>query len=69
MQGFSLESAEIFMAGPFVGLITGIHELQSISPTQFNGHGFLIRDNTKEYTQAQEGPLCHCKVLKCQYGQ
>ena len=24
----------------------------------FNGHGFLIRDNNRHYTELQEGPLC-----------
>ena len=26
--------------------------------TQFNGHGFLIRDYIRDYTKLQEGPLC-----------
>ena len=28
-----------------------VYELQSMFPTQFNGHGFLIRDYTRDYTK------------------
>ena len=35
------------------------YEQQSIFPTQFNGHGFHIRDYTKGYTDLQEGPYVH----------
>ena len=35
----------------------GIYELLSIFPTQFNGHGFLIREYIRDYTKLQEGPL------------
>ena len=34
------------------------YELQSEKPTQFNGHGFLIRDYIRDCTKLQEGPLC-----------
>ena len=33
------------------------HELQPIFPTQLNGHGFLVRDYSRDDTQVQEGPL------------
>ena len=34
-----------------------MHELQSLFPTQFNGHGFRIRDERKDYAELAEGPL------------
>ena len=39
---------------------TIILELQSIFPTQFNGHGFLNRDYIMEYTKLQEDLNVHC---------
>ena len=38
----------------------GLYELQSIFPTQFNGHGFLIRDYIRDYTKLQEDLTVHC---------
>ena len=35
-----------------------LHELLPIFPTEFNGHGFLMRDYIRHYTELQEGPLC-----------
>ena len=37
-------------------------ELQSIFPTEFNGHGFLIRDYIMDCTKLQEGPPCPLRV-------
>ena len=34
-------------------------EQQSIFPTQFNGHGFHIRDYIKGSTELQEGPYVY----------
>ena len=28
-----------------------LYELQSIFPTSFNGHGFLVKDYTGDYTK------------------
>ena len=39
--------------------------MQSIPPTQFKGHGAPTRDNTRDYTELQEGPLC--PLLKVPY--
>ena len=33
------------------------HELQSAFSTEFDGHGFLIRDYIRDYTKLGEGPL------------
>ena len=51
--------------GPREGMAKGVklfvpHELQSIFPTQFNGHGFLIRDYIRDPTKLQEHLNVHC---------
>ena len=46
----------VILGGSFWG--GGIFELQSMFPTRFHGHGFLIRDYIRVHTQLQRGPLC-----------
>ena len=48
------------MNGYTTSLVQGSYELQSIFPTQFNGHGFLIRDYIRDYTKLQEDLNVHC---------
>ena len=53
MQGtLDIDDEEYSMA------ISDLYELLSIFPHILNGHGFLIRDYIRDYTELQEGLLC-----------
>ena len=34
------------------------HGRQSKFPTEFNGHGLLVKDSIRDYTKLQEEPEC-----------
>ena len=38
-----------------------VYELQSLFPTEFSGHGFLIKDYMRDYTKLQKGSPVHCE--------
>ena len=56
LQGDSLESKLLVVSRVYkIFLLESLYELQSISPTEFKGHGFHIRDYTRDCKKITRG--------------